>query len=85
MMTRKEAVEHFCQWFDDGCIGNVFYFRAPRASRVDSVIEETVKLKEFDAETRSAVEQVFDLLDAEKMEFFRGKDGYPDRVKFTRR
>jgi hypothetical protein len=85
MMTRKEAVEHFCQWFDDGCIGNVFYFRSPRAAHVDSVVEETVKLKEFDMATRDAVERVFDLLDAEKMEFFRNRDGNPDRVKFTRR
>lgn len=83
--TIDEQIEDLRDWFDDGCVGNMTIFRSPRAKHVDSIIEETIKLGEMDTPTRALVEQVFELFDTERMEFFRDKDGYPDRVKIVRR
>lgn len=84
-MTRDEAIRCFCQWFDDGCVGNLVMFRSPRSSHVDCVIEETIKLREFAKEDQKLVLSVFDILDSEKVEMFRDKFGNPDRVKVIRR
>jgi hypothetical protein len=85
MMTRSEAIKCFEKWFDDGCVGNLTYFRSPRAASVDAVIEETIKLREFSDDDRRKVEDVFNVLSSEKVEMYRDRDGYPDRVKVVRR
>lgn len=84
-MTRNEAIECFRRWIDDGCVGNIRFFRAPRANHVDAVVEETIKMREFSEEDKNQITLVFDALESEKMEFYRDKDGYPDRVKIVRR
>ena len=83
--TIEEQMAEVREWFDDGCVGNLLIFRSPHANHVDSIIEETIKLHELDTPTRALVEQVFELFDSERMEFYRDKDGYPDRVKVVRR
>ena len=85
MMTRTEAIECFTRWFDNDCVGNITFFRSPRAKHVDAVVEETIKMREFSREDVELVNGVFDALQSEKMEFYRDKDGYPDRVKVIRR
>jgi len=73
------------EWYDDDCVGNIIVFRAPRSQNVDIVGEQTIKLREMDKETRETVWLVFDLLDAERIELYKDKDGRPDRVKVVRR
>lgn len=85
MKTLEEQIEDLREWFEDGCVGNVIVFRSPRASLVDSIVEETIKLNELDRDARALVEQVFALFDCERMEFFRNGKGDPDRVKVVRR
>ncbi|MBU1778019.1 MAG: hypothetical protein KJ899_15445 [Gammaproteobacteria bacterium] len=84
MKSCDEMVKELIEWFEDG-VGNVTIFRAPRAQHVDCVYEETIKLFELDREIRGLVEAVFEVFDADKMEFFRNGNGDPDRVRITRR
>ena len=84
-MTRSEAILCFEKWFDNGCVGNITYYRSPRAASVDAVIEETIKLGEFSSTDRKKVEDVFEVLSSEKVEMYRDRNGYPDRVKVVRR
>ena len=84
MKSFEEMVKELNEWFEDG-VGNVTIFRAPRAQNVDCVYEETIKLFELDREIRGLVEAVFEVFDADKMEFFRNGEGDPDRVRITRR
>jgi hypothetical protein len=85
MLTKEEALEEFEEWIDSDDVGNVIWFKSPRAKHVDRVYEQVIKMREFDTPTRALIEQVFELLDSERMEFFRDGQGYADRVKVTRR
>lgn len=85
MKSIDEAVKDIVEWNEDGCVGNLILFSAPRSQNVDIIAEQTIKLREMDRETRDAIHNVFDLLDSERIELFRDKDGYPDRAKVIRR
>jgi hypothetical protein len=85
MKTIDEQLDEVREWHDSGATGNVIIFRSPHATKVDAIYEETIKMHELDTPTRALVEQVFELFDSERMEFFRDKNGYPDRVKIVRR
>lgn len=85
MKTLEQGLESIRNWYRDECVGNLVIFRAPRSQNVDIVGEQTIKLRELDKETQDAVWKVFDLLDSERMEFYRDRDGRPDRVKVTKR
>lgn len=85
MKTLKEAIDTVEDWHGEGCVGNIILFRAPRSQNVDIVGEQTIKLRELDRETSGIVVKLFSLLDSEKIELFRDKDGYPDRVKVLKR
>ena len=85
MKTLEQILDSVRRWHADDCVGNVTLFRAPRSQNMDMIGEQTIKLREMDEEVKTAVRKVFSLLDAEKIEMFRDKDGYPDRVKVMRR
>lgn len=85
MKTLEKTVSAINDWFNDGCVGSLTLFRAPKSRMLDMIGEQTIKLREMDEETRDAVFKLFDLLDSEKIELFRDKDGYPDRVRVIRR
>ena len=85
MMTIVEAHRKLQQWYDNDCVGNITVFRAPRSNYVDMIGEETIKMFEMDDEAKEAVRKIFDLLDSEKMELFKDKNGYPDRARVVRR
>lgn len=85
MKTLDKTVSAIREWFDEGCVGNLVVFRAPKSQMLDMIGEQTIKLREMDDQTREAVFTVFDLLDSEKIELFRDKDGRPDRVRVIRR
>lgn len=85
MKTLSQLFSTIQTWYDDDCVGNIVVFRAPRSQNVDVVGEQTIKLREMDKETRETVWRVFDLLDAERIELYKDKDGRPDRVKVVRR
>lgn len=85
MKTLRELHVEIDDWYDDGCVGYITVFRAPRSKNVDMVGETVIKLYEMDKPTQDAVRHVFDLFDGEKIEFFRDKDKNPDRIKVTRR
>lgn len=83
--TIDQQIKELQEWYDEGSVGSIVIFRSPRANYVDSIVEETIKLHELDSSARALIESVFELFDTERMEFFRDKDGYPDRVKIVRR
>ena len=81
----EQACADIKRWKQNGGVGCLTLFSAPKSHSVDIIGEETIKLFEMDEEHKRAVFRLFDLFDAEKIELFRGKDGLPDRVKVTRR
>jgi hypothetical protein len=85
MLTIEKAHTEIQRWYDNGCVGNLTIFRAPKSDYVDIIGEETVKLFEMDDETKAAVRKTFELLDSEKIELFRDRNGYPDRARVVRR
>jgi hypothetical protein len=85
MKDLEVMIDEIRDWYNNGGVGNVLMFRSPRASQVDCIYEETIKLFELDRESRGLVDAVFEVFDAEKMEFYRSPNGQPDRVKITRR
>ena len=85
MKTFDEISVLVRQWHSGGCVGNLTIFKAPRTDMMDAVGEQVIKLREMDQEARDAVSRVFDLFESERVELYRDKDGYPDRVKIIRR
>jgi uncharacterized protein YeeX (DUF496 family) len=85
MMTIEESHKKLQQWYDNGCVGNITVFRAPRSDYVDMIGETTIKMFELDEESRDVVRKVFDVLDSEKIELFKDRDGNPDRARVVRR
>ena len=84
MKTRDEAHATLDKWFDSGCVGNLIFYRAPRAHMVDAIVEQVVKAREMEAEVRRHFERFMELMDVEKGEVFRDREGRPDRVKLVR-
>jgi hypothetical protein len=85
MKTLEQLFVEVRQWHNNDCVGNLTIFRAPRSEMVDVVGEQVIKLREMDQEAHDAVCKVFDLFDSERVELFRDKEGYPDRIKIIRR
>ena len=85
MMNIDRAHKELQDWFDDGCVGSLKIFRAPRSDYVDMIGEQTIKLKEMTRGTRENVFAVFNELDSEHVELFKDKHGNPDRAKIVRR
>ena len=85
MKTRDEAHADLDRWIDTDCVGNLTIFRAPHSDKVDSVIEQTVKAREMDTQTRAAFENFMSKFPSvTKGEFYRDVNGKPDRVKLVR-
>jgi hypothetical protein len=85
MMTIDQAHKELQRWYDDGCVGNLTIFRAPRSKNVDMVAEETVKLFEMDREAQELMHELFSTFGTEKLEAVCNKNGDPDRVTIVRR
>ena len=85
MMSIEKAHKELQRWYDENAVGNLVIFRAPKSDYVDIIGESTIKLFEMDEETKESVRKTFDLLDSEKIELFRDRNGYPDRAKVIRR
>jgi len=85
MMQIDEALDKVKQWFDSGCIGNLIIFRAPRSTYVDMIAEEVTKIHEMDRQSQDLVRDLFETFDTEKLEAYRDKNGYADRIKTIRR
>ena len=85
MRTVEEAHEALDEWFADGLIGNVIFYRAPNSQGCEVIIEQVVKVREMEPTTRAAFGMFMDDLGIERGEVVRDKDGNPDRVKLTRR
>ena len=85
MKTLDSALKLISRWHGEGCVGNLVVFRAPRSQNVDIVGEQTIKMRELDRETQETIRNLFSLVDSEKIELFRDKDGIPDRIRIVRR
>jgi len=85
MKTRQQIHDAIDKWWDDGSVGNIIIYRAPKATHADCIIEKVVKAREMDPATRTAFEILMDNLGVERGEIARNGDGKPDRVKLTRR
>ena len=84
MMTKAEAHAALDAWFQQDFVGNIYFFRAPRASTVDCFIEQTVKLREMPAAEASAFIDIFQAFNFSTAELARNKKGEPDRIKMVR-
>jgi hypothetical protein len=73
------------KWWRNGMVGNLICYRAPGANDGECIIERVVKAREMRPEVRVAFEMLMDEYGVERGEVFRGSDGKPDRLKFTRR
>lgn len=85
MKSLQEVHKDIADWHADDCVGNLTIFKAPRSDKMDIICEQVIKLREMDRETQNAVRVLFDLVDSERVELFRDKNGYPDRIKVIRR
>ena len=84
MKTRSEIHRLLDKWWDDKCVGNLIFYRAPNSDYAEAIIEKVVKAREMPPTTRAAFEMFMDDLGVERGEIVRDKDGAPDRVKLTR-
>jgi hypothetical protein len=84
MKTREEAHATLDEWFESGCVGNLIFYRAPRANHVDAIVEQVVKIFEMEEVVRDAFTTFMRLMGVQRGEVHCDKDGNPDRVKLTR-
>lgn len=84
MMTIEEAVSKLIAWHNAGCVGNIWFFRAPRQGKVDGFIEQTIKTHEMPSETAKMWSAQFQSVSSSKVEMFSNKDGMLDRIKVTK-
>ena len=84
MKTQDEAHATLDKWFESGCVGNLIFYRAPRAKHVDAIVEQVVKTFEMDQASQDAFVTFMRLMDVQKGEVHCDKDGNPDRIKLTR-
>ena len=85
MMSIDAAHKELQKWYDNGCVGNITIFRSPRATYVDMVFDETIKMKEMDSEVRDLVRDVIGHFGGDKVTLFTDKNGYADRANVIRR
>ena len=85
MKTEKECLDVLREWFSDGLVGNIIFYRSPHSDGAEAIIEQVVKVREMKPTTRAAFGMLMDDLGVERGEVFRDKDGNPDRIKLTRR
>lgn len=84
MKTQDEAHATLDKWFDSGCVGNLIFYRAPKAKHVDAIVEQVVKIFEMDEVAADAFSTFMRLMNVQKGEVHCDKDGNPDRIKLTR-
>jgi hypothetical protein len=85
MKSEEQCVISFRKWLRNGVVGNIIFYHAPNSEEADCIVEQVIKAREMKPEVRAAFEFLLDELGAERGEFFRDKDGKPDRVRVTRR
>lgn len=79
----EEAIEALQRWYEEGMVGNITFFRAPRAEKVGCVVEQTVKYHEMPQSVRRAFGAFCNAINVDRGEFWRDRDGKPDRVKIV--
>jgi hypothetical protein len=84
MKSLSEVLEDLKFWADREIVGNITFYHPPGKRQYGAYIEQTIKAREMDDETRKAFETLLENLGALKGEFHRDKDGRPDRVKITK-
>jgi hypothetical protein len=85
MYPIEEAHDLLDRWFDEGCVGNIYFYRAPTNNEVDCFLEQTVKLREMNVGEKKDLDRAFSHWRFERAEVFHDKDYNLDRVKFIRR
>ena len=85
MKTKEEVHDVIDEWWEAGIVGNLILYRAPGAQVAECILEEVIKAREMEAHVKVALECLMDETGAERGEFFRNKNGEPDRVKIARR
>ena len=84
MKSRDEAHAILDQWIDNDCVGNLVIFHPPHSEGVDCIVEKTIKYREMRPEQRAIFSEFIRVFDCARGEFWRDKDGNPDRVKIYR-
>lgn len=84
MLKTGELLDVISRWIDDGAVGNFVIYHPPLLSRFGCYLEQTIKAREMNDETREALETLIRNLGADRGEFFCDKEGKPDRVKIVR-
>lgn len=85
----EAAHKRLDEWYSSGSIGSLSFFRVPDSrgsphGELTVCHESVVKLFEMSDHVGDLIEKVFELFDAERIEFCRSRRGKPDRVKVSR-
>jgi hypothetical protein len=78
------VLKSVAEWAEDDIVGRFTIYHPPGKRQYGCYLEQTIKAREMTPEVRAAFEFLMDELGAEKGEFFRDKDGRPDRVTIIR-
>ena len=81
---KGETIQKLSDWIDMETVGNIFFYHPPNIKQYGCYVEQTIKAREMNKETREAFETMVENLGALRGEFHRDKDGKPDRVKIIK-
>jgi len=84
MKTFDDAMQDMADWAENNIVGRFTVYHPPGKRQYGCYLEQTIKAREMEPDVREAFEFLMDSLKAEKGEFFRDKDGRPDRVTIIR-
>ena len=84
MIPLDDAHALLNEWYENGRVGNLVFFFAPRRGCVDAIIEQTIKMRELGDEDRRSLEKAFKVLNATRAEFRGNKEDGLDLVKISR-
>jgi hypothetical protein len=84
MKKIEEVLDVIEQWISESSVGNLVLFHPPKVMKFGAYVEQTIKAKEMNDETRQALETLVKNLGAVRGEFYTKDDGSPDRVKIVR-
>jgi hypothetical protein len=84
MKTFDDVMQDMADWAENNIVGRFTVYHPPGKRQYGCYLEQTIKAREMEPEVKAAFEFLMDALGAEKGEFFRDKEGRPDRVTIIR-
>jgi hypothetical protein len=84
MRKIDEVLDVIEQWISESSVGNLVLYHPPKVMKFGAYVEQTIKAREMNDETREALETLVRNLGATRGEFFTNDEGEPDRVKIVK-